>query len=470
MAVPHIPRPLRVAATVPALAAMALLVDAGAALAAAGGGSSGFGGGGGGFGGGGGGGGFGGGGGIGGRGFGGGGAGHIGVGTFVVFFVVAAIVVLFLLLRVGARGAGAARYRARRDERRRRVELAAAEAADDDPAFAPDAVRAAAQELFRAAQTAWDARDDARLRALLSPDLYVEWSRRLTDFSRRGWHNHVVVNRIDTIEYLGLTNREGEQDDRVTVRIVANLDDYVELPGGAVMTRRGTDAATVTLREYWTLARRDGGWIVASIEQDEEGRHVLDDEIVATPWGDETRMHDAARIEVAATEKLPDGVRTTEVADLDFAGDARVAALDLSLADGRWAPDVLEASVRRAVAAWAEAVDGADRDLLDVATPAAARELLHPGDPSERTRLVIRGPHVRRLRIVALDPAAEPPTMTVAVEVEGRRYVENRDTAAILAGSRDRPVTTTERWTLALGGPDERPWQVVDAGAGGVVA
>ena len=74
---------------------------------------------------------------------------------------------------------------------------------------------------------------------------------------------------------------------------------------------------------------------------------------------------------------------------------------------------MLEAAARRAVAAWAEAVDGADRDLLDVATPEAAVALLHPGDPSGKTRLVIRGPRVQRLEIAALDPAAQPPTMTV---------------------------------------------------------
>lgn len=70
---------------------------------------------------------------------------------------------------------------------------------------------------------------------------------------------------------------------------------------------------------------------------------------------------------------------------------------------------------------------------------------------------------MRRLRIAALDPASSPPTMTVEVDVRGRRYVEDRDTAAVLSGSKERETTVTERWTLALSGPDDRPWQVVDA-------
>ena len=324
-----------------------------------------------------------------------------------------------------------------------------------------------------AAQHAWDARDHDALAELLVPDLLVEWRRRLDDFARKGWHNRVEVLELRSIEYLGLTNREGEKDDRVTVRISARLRDYVVMRNGMVLKRNESGSDTVDLTEFWTLAKRhDGreGWIIASIETDAEGQHVLDAEIVASPWSDERRMSDASLLEVAALDKLPEGVSTAEVADLDYAGDARVAALDLSLVDGRWAPDVLEASVRRAVAAWADAVDGADTDLLDVATPQAAQALLHPGDPSGRTRLVIRGPQVRHLTISALNPAAEPPEMTVEVEVTGRRYLEDRDTAAVLGGSKERAVTSTERWTLALSGPDDRPWQVVDASAGSVAA
>jgi len=444
------------------LALAAPLLSAPAALAAAGGGSSGFGGGGGG-------GGFSGG---GGGSFGGGGAGTTGGSPLLVIALFGVIAVVFVIAAIFA-GIKVARYNRRRQERERSVELAAAVAADDDPAFAPDAVRESASQMFMAAQRAWDARDHDALADLLVPDLLVEWRRRLDDFARKGWHNRVEVLELRSVEYLGLVNREGERDDRVTVRISARLRDYVAMRNGMVLKRNESGSDTVELTEFWTLAKRhDGrdGWIIASIETDAEGQHVLDAEIVASPWSDERRMSDASLLEVAALDKLPEGVSTAEVADLDYAGDARTAALDLSLVDGRWAPDVLEASVRRAVAAWAVAVDGADSDLLDVATPEAAQALLHPGDPSGRTRLVIRGPEVRHLTIAALNPAAEPPEMTVEVEVTGRRYLEDRDTAAVLGGSKERAVTSVERWTLALSGPDDRPWQVVDAAAGSVTA
>jgi len=176
-------------------------------------------------------------------------------------------------------------------------------------------------------------------------------------------------------------------------------------------------------------------------------------------------------VELAAGEAAPADVKTAEIADLDFDGDARAAALDLSLADGRFAPDVLEIAARRAVAAWAEAVDGPDINLKAIATPEAVEALLHPGDAGTATRLVVRGPVIQQIRITALDAAQDPPTMSVELTVRGARYVENRDTVAVVSGSRDREVTFTEHWTFALDAaqPDQ-PWRIVDTTATQITA
>ena len=92
----------------------------------------------------------------------------------------------------------------------------------------------------------------------------------------------------------------------------------------------------------------------------------------------------------------------------DVAGSTTAEAM----VDGRFAPDVLEAAARRAVAAWADAVDGDDAALERAATPEAVRELLYAGDASERTRLVVRGPRLRALRITALHADATPREIT----------------------------------------------------------
>jgi predicted lipid-binding transport protein (Tim44 family) len=450
------------------LVAIAALILAPTALAAAGGGSSGFSGGGGGE---------------------GGGGGGSGVGIFILIqllfriavlghglgalFLIAAFVI-YLLITKGtpsasrfwaARNSAGPKARRRTAERTRRVSAAAAEAAEDDPAFAADAVTANATALFKQVEAAWDHGDRAALARLVGPDLLTEWERRLSDLDRRGWRNRVQIIGEPTVEYVGLNHKGDAKTDTVTVRIEAKLRDYVEDRAGNHIKRAGHVSETVRLREFWTLGRHNNRWMLISIEQGAEGMHAIDDQIVATTWSDNTALRDEALIEGAVSDAVPANVNIADVADLDYKGGAHAAALDLSLADGRFAPDVLEVTARRAVTAWAEAVDGDDARLRSLAHGQAVRDLLHPGDPSARTRVVVRGPKVNRIRITGLDAAAQPPQMTVEIEIEGRRYIEDRDTAAVLAGSQSHATKFTERWTFALDGDARQPWLIAGVGA-----
>jgi predicted lipid-binding transport protein (Tim44 family) len=429
-----------------ALAVLLQLLLTDIALAQAGGGSSGFGGGGGG----------------GGGGFSGGGSSGSGSGggspvVVALFFGFFGLLVIWLLIK-------SALYRRKVRERVQRVKLASAEAAEDDSYFAADSIESEGETLFRDCQTAWDQRDRDRLRQLVGADLMVEWERRLDDFDQKGWHNSVDVLGEPKIQYVGITNREDDTEDRAVLLIEATLLSFVVTSDGRKIQRKGKSSDTVALAEYWTLARRDGHWKVVSIEQKAEGDHQLDAEIVASPWAGQ-RIADEALTEVAAEDKLPEGFRTADLADFAFEEDARAKALDLSLADARFGPDVLEAAARRAVEGWAEAVDGEDAPLERVASRGAIDQLLYAGDSSRKTRLVVRGPGVKQIRVLAVDVEAEPATMTIEVELGGRRYVEDRDTAAVLSGSKDRPTMFSESWVLALAGPDDAPWRLVAAGA-----
>jgi hypothetical protein len=150
------------------------------------------------------------------------------------------------------------------------------------------------------------------------------------------------------------------------------------------------------------------------------------------------------------------------VADLDFEGSAYTAALDLANMDGRFAPDVLEASARRALAAWAEAVDGADSALDAIATPETVQAMLFPNDPSRRNRLVVRGPTLRRLRIVEVNAAADPPAMLVEAEVAGRRYIEDRNTTTVVWGRNDTEEVFFERWLMVITDDPATPWRIAE--------
>src|SRR5262245_1398673 len=194
--------PLRAAA---AAALTALLLPA-PAFALAGGGSGGFGGGGGG-----GGGGFSGGG--GGSGFGGGGGATASPGVSVFILAILLIIIIASVLssrrkaidgtwtKAGARKRDAETAKAR-EKRAKQIAEAAFVAAQDDPDFAKDVVVPQAEQLFRDIQTAWDDRDIAALEQMVSPELMVEWRRRLDDFAAKGWHNRVVV-RENSAEYVG---------------------------------------------------------------------------------------------------------------------------------------------------------------------------------------------------------------------------------------------------------------------------
>ena len=431
------------------------------ALAAPGGGTGGFGGGSGG-GGGGGGGGFGGGGGSGG----GDGSivGMLGMILFIGLVALAFVGVSRVVHRTRTGISGGIRKR-RRQARAETVELAAEEAAADDPVFSPEAVKEAALQLHADITAAWNDRDAKTLARLLGQDLLVEWKRRLADYRRKRWHNVSVVLAEPTVDYVGLVNRAEEAEDRVVVHIDAHLHDVVYNRHGHEITRNEDDNADglITQSEYWTLARRNGGWILVSIEQDQEGGHHLTDTIVASPWADH-RLHDEAVTERAVAAAVADE-EVRQIADVDFDGDARTAALDMASIDGRFAPDVLEAAARRALVAWTEAVDGDDTALEAIAGPGVAAELLHPGDPTRRSRLVVRGLRLRALRITGVEAGADPPAMTVEAEIAGARYVEDRDTTTVLAGDKDRETVFTERWRLVLDGRDDTPWRLAGSGA-----
>jgi hypothetical protein len=240
--------------------------------------------------------------------------------------------------------------------------------------------------------------------------------------------------------------------------VQARLRDYVEDRAGRRVKRIGRFTETVRTREYWTLGKRGTRWVLVSIEQGAEGEHRLDEALVASPWSDDSTLRDQALVEGAVADAVPTGTNLAELADLEFTGDARGAANDLSLADGRFAPAVLEVAARRVVQAWVDAVDGSDAALQRIADPAAARALLHPDGP--QSRLVVRGLAIRGLQITGLDAAAVPPAMTLELELSGRRYLEDRDTAAVVSGSQSRSVQFSESWTLTLSGDEAEPWRL----------
>ncbi|MDQ6749177.1 MAG: TIM44-like domain-containing protein [Actinomycetota bacterium] len=358
---------------------------------------------------------------------------------------------------MGLRSLLGGRGRARAD-REAAVRLAAVEAAEDDPLFDAELVQERAATLFVAIQRAWSLDDVTTLQRLVGPELMVEWEARLADFRRKGWRNQVDVLDGPEVRYVGVTNRAGDTEDRAVVHLTARLRDVVVDGDGDVLPSDEGEVARIS--EYWTLGKRTGEWVVVSIEQEREGAHHLSGPLLAVPESDDARLRAEAVMEVAAA----DTVRADQVGELlspGFTGTARAAALDLSLVDGRFAPDVLATAVGEVVEAWAQAIDGPDDPLAARATPQALQALLYP-TASPRARLVIRGEDLQAMTIVGVTRGT-PPEVRLQLDVNGVQYVEDRDTTEVLAGSKRRRTTTRQLWTLRLTDDPRRPWVVVDA-------
>ena len=95
-------------------------------------------------------------------------------------------------------------------------------------------------------------------------------------------------------------------------------------------------------------------------------------------------------------------------------------------------------AARRAVQAWAQAIDGDDALLDRIATQAAKRELLYAGDTSGTVRLVVRGPVVNRIRIVHLDAAAARNLREYVRRQRDRTGVVPTDRRIVVEASRDQ--------------------------------
>jgi hypothetical protein len=273
--------------------------------------------------------------------------------------------------------------------------LAAAEAAQDDPAFAADRVGPEAGALPVDIQKAWDGRD-----------------RRAPRGSHR--RDRRPSGRWLTTSTPGLAQCAGRDGARRRVR------------GRQPRGRRGgprrrahqrpaglgqTPPASASTRPATTgrgsrSPSTDAGQVGAGCSSDRGGRrgaHHLEDEIVASPWSDSRRYRRGARR--AGRHRVP-GASPADAATSPPAALARSAGPPL--ADARFLPDVLEAAVRRAAAAWprpsrrgrgARARGRARGDRCALRRRA-----------QRRTRLVVRG-RASSAVIVTVDAQAQPARM-----------------------------------------------------------
>ncbi len=334
---------------------------------------------------------------------------------------------------------------ARRSDKEAHARATAVEAQVDalavtDETFDLDTLKERAVQLYVTAQRAWTAGDEGTLDTILAPVVYGKWTEQLDGYLARGQVNVVEILEGPEVRMVNVANRPGETDDTVTFRITARLNDYVvDRRTGAQLTRKDRSRRPV---EYWTLRKNHSGeWIVAGIEQAEDGSHHLTDAVETDSWNQKSVARDAT-LEVAERMSAPRGTDVLALTNISWADAADEAARDLSLVDARFDRPVLEVAITAFLEEWA--MNDGSLDFTAVRTP---------------NRTVMRTATVRSIEVrdlVSQDPIA----FRVAVEAHGIYYEVDRRTEEVLAGDPRAERTVPFVFTLRLDDASSRGWTV----------
>lgn len=331
----------------------------------------------------------------------------------------------------------------RRHVRADRAYYAAIEAAEDEPAFAPDAIRQAIEQMVALADQVWRAQSFADLEDRPDAGLIRAWAR-----ARESWLGGALrVRGTPYVELLRVVNRAGESEDRVVARVrirVRRRRPRLDLSA----------APRVRLDERWTLGRYDGEWVLLSVEGAALAGPILTAPLIPTAAHDTARLQEESLAELASAQAVP-AVSPSELVAAD--APPAFALLDLSVVDGRYLPVLVAAQLAHLVEAWEEAVTGSPEPLAALTTDDALTALLRPG-PGKR--LVIRDATLKSWEPVRLELSAQPPMIVVRVEIEAARYVVTDD-GAHRAGNDNESRSIILIWRLELTDAIRTPWRLV---------
>ena len=377
-----------------------------------------------------------------------------GGGGAVGLLILIAIVVLVLWFRSRSRKAGnrsglntasdhtAHRADAQAAMRATQIEARVAGIADTDPTYDVETLKQRAAWLYGTAQRAWTDQDYNTLRQIMSPVLYGKWAEELRDYASRGEVNVVEILAGPKVELVDVANRAGEVNDTVTFRITATLNDYVRRVNGSQAVRK--DGSTTPI-EYWTLRKDDAGtWIVASIEQAEEGAHHLTNAIETDSW-DQKAVKREAVLEVAEQSTVKGESDILALTNISWSTDADAAATDLSLVDARFDKSVLEVAVEQFLEEWV--MNDGSLDFTSVRTP---------------NRTVMRQASVTSIEVRTL-VSRDPIVFSIAVGAEGLYYEVDRRTEEVLRGDAHKRRSVTLGFDLRLDDEAAKGWTVVAA-------
>jgi hypothetical protein len=253
---------------------------------------------------------------------------------------------------------------------------AATEAALDDPAFAPERIEASVSAIL---------------------------PRLLGDRGR--------LSGRPRVDILSVINREGQDEDRVVVRVRAHVDRGPAVP---LAMRHGVIDAR------WTLVHDGTHWRLATDSGDPLDPSLLSSTLIASPGDDVERLREASLQELTDHPRRG-GPGPGELVDADAPPPQQLK--DLAVADERFEPMLIAAAVTHIVEAWEQSSSGSDAPLLAVATGAGAHALTFPRAGTGRRR--VRDARAERWEVTRLDAAAVPPVVDVRVRVRAATGIDS---------------------------------------------
>ena len=204
------------------------------------------------------------------------------------------------------------------------------------------------------------------------PTCMVEWVRRLDDFDRKGWHNVCEIRQPSEVEYVGLDQPRGRRrGPRRSSGSTAHLRDVVVDRDGKIIKRNEEDGRARRPRRVLdaraprrTLDRRlDRAGQRGRAPPRRRDRRLA---VVGHRPPDRRGDHRAGGADAAPT---PRRARRRRLRGRRAHRRRSTSRSSTSASP----PHVLEAAARRAVEAWAEAVDGDDAALQRAAAAGGGR-------------------------------------------------------------------------------------------------
>lgn len=147
-------------------------------------------------------------------------------------------------------------------------------AAATDRTLAPEQVRRRVRDVFFALQRSWIERDPSVAEGFLSPAMAERQRLRIDGLIRQNRVHRLENPLIEDLDFVAFVPADDLSEPMVTARLWISLVETIrDSRNGKLVAGRPREKRLTT--EYWTFERSAGTWLLADVEQDDEGRRHL---------------------------------------------------------------------------------------------------------------------------------------------------------------------------------------------------